>query len=202
MGDMNYLWYSRELAAIAASKAEGKVYQYILGHNSALDIANSTLLQKEDIQDPYWSTHGADVTYVFGYSSAGVVSSDTIPEDMPKETVLLSEEIMSRWANFAKSGEPETDLSLIKWKPIPKHSDDASSRTAVDTPYINFTGEGGLWVESNEDKSTQCTAIIPAEPTFLGADPGSGATGVSCMLNRATVACSVVALFLFGFMLL
>eukprot|EP00956_Cyclotella_meneghiniana_P015339 scaffold23394_cov42-Cyclotella_meneghiniana.AAC.6 len=43
MGDMNYLCYSRELAAIAASKAEGKVYQYILGHNSALDIANFTL---------------------------------------------------------------------------------------------------------------------------------------------------------------
>ena len=107
---------------------------------------------------------------------------------MPKETVLLSEEIMSRWANFAKSGEPETDLSLIKWKPIPKHSDDASSRTAVDTPYINFTGEGGLWVESNEDKSTQCTAIIPVSETiFFGTDTGSDAAGLTCMLNGGAV---------------
>ena len=67
MGDMAFLCYSRELAAIAASKAEGKVYQYILGYNSAIELAKFTLLQHEDIQDPYWSTHSADVPYVFGY---------------------------------------------------------------------------------------------------------------------------------------
>eukprot|EP00956_Cyclotella_meneghiniana_P009607 scaffold13251_cov78-Cyclotella_meneghiniana.AAC.3 len=197
MGDMNFLCYSRELAAIAASKVEGKVYQYILGFNSGIEFANITgLLNATDIDDTYWSSHSADLPYVFGYPGVNELPINI----MPDETIDLSKEMMSRWAKFAKTGNPQSNISPVEWEPVPNNSYNPSSSDAVDTPYLNFTGEGGLWVESNEDKSTQCTAVIPAEPTFLGADPGSGAAGVSCMLNRATVACSTVALF--GFMLI
>ena len=64
----------------------------------------------------------------------------------------------------------------------------AAMQLTLLTPNLNFIGEGGLWVESNEEKSTQCTAVIPAEPTFLGTDVESGAAGVPCMLNSATAA--------------
>eukprot|EP00956_Cyclotella_meneghiniana_P039034 scaffold164294_cov23-Cyclotella_meneghiniana.AAC.1 len=155
MGDMNFLCYSRELASIAASKVEGKVYQYILGFNSGIEFANITgLLNATDIDDTYWSSHSADLPYVFGYPGVNELPIDI----MPDETIDLSKEMMSRWANFAKTGNPQSNISPVEWEPVPNNSYDASSSDAVDTPYLNFTGEGGLWVESNEDKSTQCTA--------------------------------------------
>merc|ERR1712187_68673 len=194
MGDMNFLCYSRELAAIAASKIDGTVFQYIFGYNTGMEVANVTsLLKHTGIEDPYWSTHGADVPYVFGYP-VDLSFIDSIPED----AIALTREVMARWANFAKSGNPQVTSnsssgfsSFDQWEPVPKSLYDASSIDAIDAPYLNFTGEGGKLVETNKEKSDQCTAVIPAVPSYLGADvessepSASSAARIYCMMNLA-----------------
>lgn len=200
MGDMNFLCYSRELAAIAASKIDGTVFQYIFGHNTGMEAANVTLLKHTGIEDPYWSTHAADVPYAFGYP-VGLFYIKSIPED----AIALTREVMARWANFAKSGNPQVTSnsssgfsSFDQWEPVPKSLYDASSIDAIDAPYLNFTGEGGKLVEANKEKSDQCTAVIPAEPSYLGADVESSAAGVSGMMNLAATAGYMIGLL--GFM--
>merc|ERR1712048_1445630 len=108
---------------------------------------------------------------------------------------------MARWANFAKSENPQVtsysssgSSSFDHWDPVPKKLYDASSIEAVDAPYLNFTGEGGNSVEANKEKSDQCTAVIPAEPSYLGADVVSSASMVSCMMNLAATAGYMVGL--------
>merc|ERR1712217_374194 len=207
MGDMSFLCYSRELAAIAASKIDGTVFQYIFGHNTGMDVANVTLLKHTGIEDPYWSTHAADLPYAFGYP----VELSYI-KSIPEDAIALTREVMARWANFAKSGNPQVTSnsssgfsSFDQWEPVPKSLYDASSIDAIDAPYLNFTGEGGKLVEANQEKSDQCTAVIPAEPSYLAADVVTSApdvvtsaAGVSCMMNLAATAGYMIGLL--GFM--
>merc|ERR1711953_1162936 len=88
--------------------------------------------------------------------------------------------------------------SFDQWEPVSKSLYDASSIDAIDAPYLNFTGEGGKLVEANKEKSYQCTAVIPAEPSYLGADVESSVARVSCMMNLVATAGYMIGLL--GFM--
>jgi len=106
----------RELTTMASGVVSGKVYNYYFGYLSAYDFANldgslltplgidpdtyKSVLELAGIEEPNWASHTADLLFALGNPqlSGWPLMDDDIP---------LIEEIMARWANFARSGEPQ-----------------------------------------------------------------------------------------------
>ena len=81
----------------------------------------------------------------------------------------LRDEIMGRWAAFARTGSPnlpsdEEGEESNEWLPV--SVSDTSGMVAADPQYMRFTGDGGAMVESNQEKAEQCAAIFLLNPTF------------------------------------
>ena len=74
--------------------------------------------------------------------------------------MVLVKEMMNRWANFARNGDPQapglSDSEESKWIPVSNDSEDY----ATDPQYMNFGSNGGLMVGSDKEKSDQCTAML------------------------------------------
>ena len=153
-GDSFFLCRSRYLAETAASNVDGSVYNYIFGYTNIYDGASlGKTLAVANITDPNFSSHGSELTYVFGYGPF-----DDSPQLSDKDE-SLSKEMMSRWSNFAKTGKPFASpgsSSEAEWIPVSTTWTDGE---AVDPAYMNFTGDGGTMVESNINKTDQCAAI-------------------------------------------
>ena len=153
-GDSQFLCRSRYLAETAASNVDGSVYNYIFGYTNIYDGASlGKTLAVANITDPNFSSHGSELTYVFGYGPF-----DDSPQFSDKDE-SLSKEMMSRWSNFAKTGKPFASpgsSSEAEWIPVSTTWTDGE---AVDPAYMYFTGDGGTMVESNINKTDQCAAI-------------------------------------------
>merc|ERR1712232_311687 len=115
-----------------------------------------------------------------------------------EEDKKLNGELMSRWANFARTGNPNSEEEgTNEWLPVSSSGSDPSDHTvAADPPYMRFTGEGGAMVESNREKMEQCAAIFRLGPTFNHssnrkneAEPGSSSSSggdIPTSLNRSS----------------
>merc|ERR1712194_959606 len=91
-----------------------------------------------------------------------------------------SDETMSRWANFARFGDPNprvspssTELLYAMWEPVSNDVRAANNEDASNTRYLYFTVDGGSMVESNEVKTTQCTAVLRTNAYFRADDDGT-----------------------------
>ncbi|CAK0888551.1 unnamed protein product [Prorocentrum cordatum] len=185
-GDYQRICFGRELASAASSNIGGKIYAYMFGHNpSAVSELCDDPITATFRDDPTWSFHGAEIPFVFG----NPVTSSPIhwpqgaqPVAQSAEEAALQREMMARWANFARSGNPHApsgNASSVEWEPVPKHSRAAPERAAADPPYLFFTGGGSRWISSNEHKAQQCTPIVRADSAWSGRCGGRGEQGRS-----------------------
>jgi carboxylesterase type B len=180
VGDINGLCFMREHAAIASSMLDGDVYIYLYGHLMAGDgyITNGyqemTSNVAPNFDDSTWTSHGLELPSVFGNAGTGILVSTP-----------LSDEIMSRWANFARFGDPNprvsassTELLYAMWEPVSNDVSATSKEEASDTRYLYLTIDGGSMVESNKVKTEQCTAVLPTNEYFRADDVLQAATAV------------------------
>lgn len=162
-GDFKFRCSSRELAAIAANHISGKSYLYNFAHlNAKNDIASSLIRWAR--KPSGWASHTAELPFVFGnldYTFNGP-AKDPIPTP---EEVVLSMEIMTRWANFAKTGDPNISSDLFpdndNWIAVPETASNGSAASEV--PSYTFQGGASYMsltqsAESNQ-KVSQCSAI-------------------------------------------
>ena len=182
----------RELTTMASGLVSGKVYNYYFGYLSDYDPANldgsllaplgidpdtyKSLLELAVIEEPNWASHGADLMFALGnpLQPGWPLLDDNIP---------LIEEIMARWANFARSGEPQvfTDgSSSDTWEPVNPGlvgSLEIAAKAASDPVYLYITGSGGTMVKSNKDKTKQCATIVPNLVGFSYSDSEDASSG-------------------------
>mmetsp|Transcript_44575 Transcript_44575/g.51420 ORF Transcript_44575/g.51420 Transcript_44575/m.51420 type:complete len:705 (+) Transcript_44575:209-2323(+) len=155
---------SRDLAETISSMVDGKIYNYLFGYLSVYDYAKTSgLLDEENITDPNWATHMAELVFVFG--NPIFHGSTSPPPPFTDKDKSLSKEIMSRWANFARSGNPSASTgsaSTEVWVPVSGNSSSDNNGTAAaaaaDPRYMYFTGDGGTMMESNPEKMEQCAS--------------------------------------------
>jgi len=154
-GDFDFGCSSRILATTASSTIQGNVYSYLFGRLSGFDLANANgLLEAENIDDSTWSSHEAEIPFVFGNPSE--LPSVNMPSSFTDEEMSLVEEISSRWASFARTGDPQFSSSTesVEWLPV---SEDTG---LTDPNYMVFTPDGGTMVDSDENKAGQCTVML------------------------------------------
>ena len=164
-GDAVYTCPLRDIAVSAAtSRYDGKMFVYHFGHLSKYDAASQKgLVTAANITDPKFTAHGGELPFVFG-NAVGVDDDTKIPfSDKEK---ILSREMMSRWASFARSGNPNlsNDEPANEWFPV--SSSNAPGIMAADPRYMRFTIDGGTMVESDKDKMEKCAAIFLDNPLF------------------------------------
>eukprot|EP00546_Thalassionema_frauenfeldii_P004021 CAMPEP_0178923364 /NCGR_PEP_ID=MMETSP0786-20121207/16678_1 /TAXON_ID=186022 /ORGANISM="Thalassionema frauenfeldii, Strain CCMP 1798" /LENGTH=525 /DNA_ID=CAMNT_0020597851 /DNA_START=117 /DNA_END=1691 /DNA_ORIENTATION=+ len=140
-GDFLFRCSSRELAAIAANNIAGKAYLYNFAHlNVKNDIASTVIRWARNPSD--WASHTAELPFVFGNFEFTFNGPAAAPLPTPEE-VLLSTELMTRWANFAKTGDPNasSELPTDDWIAVPKTTSNGSA-AASEVPFYAFQGEG------------------------------------------------------------
>mmetsp|Transcript_2294 Transcript_2294/g.2641 ORF Transcript_2294/g.2641 Transcript_2294/m.2641 type:complete len:659 (-) Transcript_2294:86-2062(-) len=154
---------SRDFAETISSMVDGKIYNYLFGYLSVYDYAKTSgLLDDADITDPNWTSHGHGAELIFVFGNPTSVGSTSPPPPFTDKDKSLSKEIMSRWANFARSGNPSatTDSASTEvWVPVSSDSSPDNDMAAADPRYMYFTGDGGTMIESNPPKTEQCGAI-------------------------------------------
>jgi len=151
---------SRDLAETISSMVDGKIYNYLFGYLSVYDYAKTGgFLDEANITDPNWTTHAMELPFVFGNPT--LASSTFPPPPFSDKDKRLSKEIMSRWANFAKSGNPSASTgssSSEEWVPV-SVSDSSVGKVAANPRYMYFTGDGGTMIESDPKKMEQCASV-------------------------------------------
>mmetsp|Transcript_25097 Transcript_25097/g.28051 ORF Transcript_25097/g.28051 Transcript_25097/m.28051 type:complete len:658 (+) Transcript_25097:125-2098(+) len=160
-GDSQFNCPSRQFAEIASSSIDGNIYNYLFGYLSDYDYAKLYL----NVTDPTWTSHIADAVYVFGNPAAQPFSNSEKP--FSEKDKILNKEIMSRWANFARSGNPFASSSEEEWLPVVPDSDnspDIYAGAGVDPRYLYITGDGGTMIQSNKDKMEQCASHAADNP--------------------------------------
>ena len=88
-----------------------------------------------------WATHGSDVSYTFGTVSGGdglTANNSKINCPMDTEEIQLSRAMQAYFANFAKTGHPNTpNSSGIAWPPYRKGNGEPVTQTILlDSPEI------------------------------------------------------------------
>jgi len=163
-GDSDFGCPSRFLAPTAASSIGGKVFLYQFAMLSGFDYSKASgLLEEANIDEyPTWSSHEAEIPFVFGNTiELGGKKPDIIyPSSFTDQEMVLVKEMMNRWANFARNGDPQapglSDSEESKWIPVSNDSEDY----VTDPQYMNFGSNGGLMVGSDKEKSDQCNAML------------------------------------------
>merc|ERR1712176_774723 len=132
-----------------------------------------------NFDDSTWTSHGYELPFVFGNAGPSILVSTP-----------LSAEIMSRWANFARFGDPNprvspssTELLYAMWEPVSNDVSATNNEEASDTRYLYLTVDGGSMVESNQVKTEQCTAVLPTNEYFR-ADGNEADNPVSAASTR------------------
>jgi len=191
-GDFQRLCFTRELAAVAASKVDGRVYNYIFGHTQPAVIGcDDDPVVAAFADDPTWAAHGAELFYIFG----NLENNGEQLANWSADDVALRREMMTRWANFAKTGNPQaapsSDSSAsVEWAPVPKDSEAAPGEGAVDIPYLFLTGGGGQLVSSNGDKTNQCAPMVRADDVWFVQEDNATARLLSIRYDRGKEATS------------
>jgi len=154
-GDSDFGCPSRFLAPTAASSISGKVYLYMFATLSNFDYSKASgLLEEANIYDLTWSSHEAEIPFVLGNTiELGGKPDVTYPSSFTDQEMVLVNEMMSRWAGFARTGDPQATPS-VEWSPVSVVGD------ATDPAYMNFGPNGGTMVDSNKEKSDQCIAML------------------------------------------
>ena len=122
------------IAEVASSSIDGNIYNYLSGFLSDYDYAKLIL----NVTDPAWASHLAEIVYVFGNPAAA-------EKPFSEEDKILNKEIMSRWANFARSGIPFASSSEEEWLPVVPvcdNSPDIYANVGVDPRYLYITVDG------------------------------------------------------------
>jgi hypothetical protein len=138
---------------------DGNIYNYLFGFLSEYDCAKLYLT----VTDPTWASHLAEIVYVFGNPAA--------EEPISEKDKILNKEIMSRRANFARSGIPVASSFEEEWLPVVPVSDnspaDIYANVGVNPRYLYITGDGGgTMIQSNTVKMEQCALIPYPNPIF------------------------------------
>ena len=145
---------------------------------------------------------------VYDSSSSSCSSLDVI--DDKRGHPLKIEEIMARWANFARSGEPQvfTDgSSSDTWEPVNPGlvgSLEIVAKAASDPAYLYITGSGGTMVKSNKDKTKQCATIVPNLVGFSYSDSeyaSSGRSDTTANTAIRLIVCVIFGVTISGFIL-
>jgi carboxylesterase type B len=165
--DVHFVCPSRDLAETAAKNIDGSVYSYVFGHLSEYDpVETNNLLQMANITDTTWATHMAELPFVFGNN---VLMNGTESVPFSDDDKHLSQEMMSRWANFAKNGNPYASNYKLKheeqpavWQPVTASSYYGETDEAADPSYLRFMGNGSTMISSDQNKAEQCSAIYPS----------------------------------------
>lgn len=163
-GDFYFRCGTRELANFMS--VDGDIFLYNFAHLSAFDlIALRGLLQTAKLQEfDDWASHASDVPMVFGTIDAFTVIADVTPTETDFELV---DEMMTRWASFATTGNPNTG-DYAGWEPVVHET----SRNRSTLPSFVLQAGGGVMMNM-DDKAEQCAtfppsfALIPSDSTSL-----------------------------------
>jgi para-nitrobenzyl esterase len=185
-------WYIRCPSRAFASRvanvlAEGHVYLYNFAHFAVTDpVVHFGLAPL--VNTSTWASHMAEIPFVFGTLDFWVPSSAST--GVTDHDIAVSQEMMARWANFAKSGNPNVNATSASttWEPVP------TSDVVADTSLASRSANGGKLpalvfsfgasqMVSDPTKQKQCAAFPFGEQAPLenggGSDNNTGGTGDS-----------------------
>ena len=183
-GDKSFFCNQRQFADyVSLGLPSDSVYLYQYGALTSYDpVGLRGLFDEFNNTDSNWATHFAEVAMLFGtyqeistqwwYTDAGSGSYVPPTEDERK----LSQELMSRWASFAKTGRPNNE-NYRGWTPVPKAGTNSNGGEATDITQLFLSLEfGGFMSDSASltDAIDRCSSfpnwipfsVITDSPTY------------------------------------
>ena len=175
--DWNIGCPTRAFASDILSVVSGDVYLYNFAHFAITDPAVHFGLDSF-INTTSWASHEAEIPFVFGTLDYWKPMNSTISA----QDQAMSDEIMTRWANFAKTGNPnlidnEVDKVTI-WEPLAKETA-ANSLRGGDTlasfhePLVMLFDQGQSQMSKLQSKAKQCAAF-PFGKGVTSVETGTG----------------------------
>jgi len=167
-GDKKIFCNQRQFAEyVANGLKEDSVYLYQYGALTSYDpVQLRGLFNEFDNTDPNWATHGAEIAMVFGTfeetsTEWWYTSSPYVPPT--DEELALHQELISRWASFAKTGSPNNE-NYQGWNTVSKVGPNRDgSATQMDQLY--FASDYGSFM-SNSATLTPVTERCSAFPNW------------------------------------
>lgn len=146
-GDYYIRCPSRAFASIV-SRAGATVYLYNFAHFGITDPVVHFGLADLLADTTGWASHLAELPYVFGTLPLWVPATASV-DALTDQDYAMSQEMQTRWANFAKSGKPDAeDGTLSEWEPFVYNSS---------PPVTMVFAEGQGQMQPLSDKIEQCS---------------------------------------------
>lgn len=178
-GDFWFRCASRAFVNLVSDKLSGKAFLYNYAYLSTFDpVVLNGLYQMAGINDTTWATHTADLFMVFGTMEefpAWVGLNETLTPST--DDLAMSAEMMNRWVNFAKLGDPNS-VDYDGWDPVSQETETVPPGKATSVPSF-LLQKGGGQMSTVEEKIEQCSAfpfvVSPPEPSSPAPEPSSPA---------------------------
>jgi para-nitrobenzyl esterase len=116
-----------------------------------------------DLAQLVGAAHAFEIPFVFGHWDLGPMSKRLFTSENLEGRELLSAQMMSYWAQFARVGAPGRGRrgELPEWKPWSDAAADAPRYVVLDTP-----AGGGVRMETDPVTQAEVIAAIDADPRF------------------------------------
>lgn len=153
-GDFYIRCATRAFANMVSGKLSGKAFLYNYAYLSSFDpVILNGLYESEGIDDITWATHAAEVPMVFN-NLEGDLFGFSLP-DPTEDDLAVSAELLSRWVNFAKTGDPNSD-EYSGWEAVSQEAVPPGRATSVPTFVLQL---GGSEMSTVEEKVEQCSTF-------------------------------------------
>ena len=157
--------YQYAMDLCVKSDDDKNVYLYEFAHYSALTDPAAHFGYNSLFTTDTWASHLAEIPFVFGTLEFASVESNNMVDPLDKQLHL---EIQTKWANFAKTGNPNdpgTDSSSDEyWHPVTSNEDGST----IPMKFLFSDGVGRSTVKNTE----QCDAF----PFVVGDDEATGSS--------------------------
>jgi hypothetical protein len=162
-GDYYIRCPAREFASFVATSNEGStgnnVYLYNFAH-----FANTDPVVKfgfdQYVDTTHWASHMAEIPFVFGTLDVWDPNDDTLP--ITADDYALSIELQTRWAAFAKTGDPNVP-EFDGWEEVVLgdnyHSSDSGDGGANTIMAVMVFEAGTSEMQSLPEKAYQCSTF-------------------------------------------
>eukprot|EP00797_Seminavis_robusta_P007399 Sro1506_g278270.2 (269) ;mRNA; r:8996-9802 len=153
-GDYQVTCPTRELAAkAAASGYEGPVYLYNYQHFFPGDLNALFVGDDVDVNRDGWASHASETFVLFGTDIGEAFGFPFFDN----ATIAMSEELMARWATFAKTGDPNLP-EYATWTSMSNTgiSTPNEEGAAKNVPWLVFRDGTSAMVDDTETKASQC----------------------------------------------
>jgi len=165
---------TRQFASYLSEGINGRVYLYQYGALTSYDAVSLRGLFNEftNTAGNQWATFGSDLVMVFGtYKQVSnqwwYTSTNTPWDGVTAAELSVSDELMSRWSSFAKSGNPNTDNMYQGWSSVPKQGPNYNGQaTQINQFYFSLNLGGFMSSSALLDDVIRRCGSFPNWPAF------------------------------------